>query len=380
MFSAEEVQVLLLSLRVAFCCVLLSLLPAVLLGWLLARREFPLKIALDGLCHLPLVLPPVVTGYLLLLLFGRRGLFGPVLAALDLQLAFDWKGAVLASAVVGFPLMLRSVRLGIESVDPRLERVARTLGAGPVRAFLTVTLRLAAPGLLVGSLLTFARSLGEFGANHHFCGQYCRTDPHHPFGHLHVPQPTGRRKPRRRTNRALGRAFAASPRGQRVVGPSPALELAMLRLRAQRQLGRFALDVDIECHHAVTAIYGPSGAGKTSLLNLVAGLVRPDAGEISLDGQTLFSSTQRIDLPPEHRRIGYVFQDDLLFPHLSTEEKPLLWPRPAANGGAPLCLGPDRRFARNRSPCSSVGRGTCPAASASALPWAVPCSLPRACC
>ena len=94
----------------------------------------------------------------------------------------------------------------------------------------------------------------------------------------------------------------------------------MLRLRAQRQLGPFALDIDIECHHAVTAIYGPSGAGKTSLLNVVAGLVRPDSGEISLDGQTLFSSAQHIDLPPEHRRIGYVFQDDLLFPHLSTEE------------------------------------------------------------
>ena len=111
----------------------------------------------------------------------------------------------------------------------------------------------------------------------------------------------------------------------------------MLCLRAQRQLGPFALDIDIECHHAVTAIYGPSGAGKTSLLNVVAGLVRPDAGEISLDSQTLFSSAQHIDLPPEHRRIGYVFQDDLLFPHLSTEKN--------------LCYGRDllpaaaRRFA-----------------------------------
>ena len=111
----------------------------------------------------------------------------------------------------------------------------------------------------------------------------------------------------------------------------------MLCLRAQRQLGPFTLDIDIECHHAVTAIYGPSGAGKTSLLNVVAGLVRPDSGEISLDGQPLFSSTQHIDLPPEHRRIGYVFQDDLLFPHLSTEEN--------------LCYGRDllptaaRRFA-----------------------------------
>lgn len=195
MFSTEEVQVLLLSLRVAFCCVLLSLAPAVLLGWLLARREFPLKIALDGLCHLPLVLPPVVTGYLLLLLFGRGGLFGPVLAALDLQLAFDWKGAVLASAVVGFPLMLRSIRLGIESVEPRLERVARTLGAGPVRAFLTVTLRLAAPSLLVGSLLSFARSLGEFGATMVFAANIAgqtRTIPLAIYSYLNQPDSEGR--------------------------------------------------------------------------------------------------------------------------------------------------------------------------------------------
>jgi len=109
-------------------------------------------------------LPPVVTGYLLLLLFGRRGLFGPLLSSLGLDLAFNWKGAVLASALVAFPLVLRAVRLGIEGVDPRLETVARTLGASGFRAFFTVTLRLAAPGLLVGALLAFARSLGEFGA------------------------------------------------------------------------------------------------------------------------------------------------------------------------------------------------------------------------
>lgn len=190
MLGPEEWQVLALSLRVAFCCVLLSLVPAVLLGWLLARREFPLKVALDGLCHLPLVLPPVVTGYLLLVLFGRHGFFGPFLDAIGLQLAFDWKGAVLASAVVGFPLMLRSVRLGIESVDPRLERVARTLGASPLRAFLTITLRLAAPGLLVGSLLTFARSLGEFGATITFAANIAgqtRTIPSAIYTYLNQP-------------------------------------------------------------------------------------------------------------------------------------------------------------------------------------------------
>ena len=190
MLSPEEWQVLGLSLRVAFCCVLLSLVPAVLLGWLLARREFPGKIVLDGLCHLPLVLPPVVTGYLLLMLFGRRGFFGPLLAAIDLQLAFDWKGAVLASAVVGFPLMLRSVRLGIESVDPRLENVARTLGAGRLRTFLTITLRLALPGLIVGSLLTFARSLGEFGATITFAANIAgqtRTIPSAIYTYLNQP-------------------------------------------------------------------------------------------------------------------------------------------------------------------------------------------------
>ena len=164
MLSPQEWDVLGLSLRVALASVGLSLPPAIAMGWLLARREFRGKLLLDGLCHLPLVLPPVVTGYVLLLAFGRRGWFGPVLDALGVTLAFDWKGAVLASAVVAFPLALRAVRLAIEEVDPRLEGVARTLGAGPWRVFFTVTLRLAAPGLWGGALLAFARSLGEFGA------------------------------------------------------------------------------------------------------------------------------------------------------------------------------------------------------------------------
>ena len=164
MLSPQEWDVLGLSLRVALASVGLSLPPAIAMGWLLARREFRGKLLLDGLCHLPLVLPPVGTGYVLLLAFGRRGWFGPVLDALGVTLAFDWKGAVLASAVVAFPLALRAVRLAIEEVDPRLEGVARTLGAGPWRVFFTVTLRLAAPGLWVGALLAFARSLGEFGA------------------------------------------------------------------------------------------------------------------------------------------------------------------------------------------------------------------------
>jgi len=191
MLTAEEWEVLELSLRVALCCVVVSLPFGVGLGWLLARAEFRGKVLLDGFCHLPLVLPPVVTGYVLLLLFGRRGFLGGMLErTFGLHFAFNWKGAVLASAVVGFPLMLRAIRLAIESVDPRLERVARTLGAGPVYAFFTVTLRLSVPGLIVGALLTFARSLGEFGATITFVSNIqgeTRTIPAAIFTYLNQP-------------------------------------------------------------------------------------------------------------------------------------------------------------------------------------------------
>ncbi|MEW6750491.1 MAG: molybdate ABC transporter permease subunit [Candidatus Latescibacterota bacterium] len=190
MLSPEEWEVVLLSLRVAFCCVLISLPPGIFMAWLLARVSFPGKLLLDGICHLPLVLPPVVTGYLLLLLCGRRGALGGVLEDLGIRLAFNWKGAVLASAAVGFPLLLRAVRMGIEAVDPRLEQVARTLGAGPLRAFVTVTLRLATPGLLVGALLSFARSLGEFGATITFVSNIpgqTRTVPSAIYTYLNQP-------------------------------------------------------------------------------------------------------------------------------------------------------------------------------------------------
>ena len=188
--TPEELHVLGLSLRVAIACVVLSLPVAVALGWLLARHEFRGKLLVDGLCHLPLVLPPVVTGYLLLLLFGRRGLLGPLLEGVGLTLAFDWKGAAIASAVVAFPLALRAVRLAIEAVDPRLEGVAHTLGAGPLRVFFTVTLRLAVPGLLVGALLAFARSLGEFGATITFVANISgetRTIPLAIYTYLNQP-------------------------------------------------------------------------------------------------------------------------------------------------------------------------------------------------
>ena len=160
-----ELEAVTLSLRVALWCVLLSLVPALLLAWLLARRDFPGKQLLNAVVHLPLVLPPVAVGYLLLLLFGHNGPLGAWLERdFGLTVAFTWKGAAIASATMGFPLMVRAIRLALEAVDRRLEAAARTLGARPARVFVTITLPLMVPGILTGAVLSFARSLGEFGA------------------------------------------------------------------------------------------------------------------------------------------------------------------------------------------------------------------------
>ena len=163
--TPTEWTAILLSLRVASVATLVATPLGIALAWLLARRDFWGKSFLDALVHLPLVLPPVVTGYLLLLTFGRRGLVGGWLAdTLGIVFAFRWTGAALACGVMAFPLLVRPIRLSIEAVDQKLEQAAETLGAAPFRVFLTVTLPLALPGVLAGMVLGFAKAIGEFGA------------------------------------------------------------------------------------------------------------------------------------------------------------------------------------------------------------------------
>jgi len=170
-FTPAEITILLLSLKVAVCCVILIIAPAIAMAWLLARKSFPGKSLLDSLIHLPLVLPPVVPGYLLLLLFGNSGLIGKFLNEhFGLSIAFTWMGAVVASAVMAFPLMVRSIRLAISHVDRRLELAAQSLGARPLSVFFTVTLPLSMPGIITGLILAFSRSMGEFGATITFVG------------------------------------------------------------------------------------------------------------------------------------------------------------------------------------------------------------------
>ncbi|MGX5665351.1 molybdate ABC transporter permease subunit [Rhizobium daejeonense] len=163
--TPEETTAMLLSLKVAVTAVAFSLPFGVLVAWLLARCDFYGKTLLNGIVHLPLIMPPVVTGYLLLITFGRRGAIGALLDQwFGLVFSFRWTGAALAAAVMGFPLLVRSIRLSLDAVDRKLESAASTLGAPPVWVFLTVTLPLILPGIAAGTVLSFAKAMGEFGA------------------------------------------------------------------------------------------------------------------------------------------------------------------------------------------------------------------------
>ena len=191
MLTPLEVEAIRLSLEISALAVLGCLPVAIGLAWLLARGRFPGRSLLDGVVHLPLVLPPVVVGYLLLVLLGRNGVIGAWLYhALGITLAFTFQGAAVASAVMALPLMVRAIRLSVELVDRGLEQAAATLGASPVAVFATVTLPLAAPGVLAGVVLGFARSLGEFGATITFVSSIpgqTRTLPIAIYGLTQVP-------------------------------------------------------------------------------------------------------------------------------------------------------------------------------------------------
>jgi molybdate transport system permease protein len=194
--TGDDWGIVLLSLKVAITAVLLILPIAFAIAWLLARHRFPGRIVVDALVHLPLVLPPVVTGWMLLLLFGRMGPIGGWLDRwFGVTVMFRWTGAVIAAAVMALPLMVRAIRLSIEAIDLRLEDAARTLGAGPGRVFRTISLPLALPGVLAALVLGFARSLGEFGATISFVSNIpgeTNTLPIAIYAAMQVPGGEGR--------------------------------------------------------------------------------------------------------------------------------------------------------------------------------------------
>lgn len=210
LLTPEELSALHLSAKVAGFATALCLPFAVAVAWLLARYEFRAKFVLEALLQMPMVLPPVVLGYLLLVLFGNQGAIGQYLSAFGIQLAFNWKGAVLASMIVAFPLMVQPIRLSFQMINQQLEQVAGSLGASPLKVFFSVSLPLALPGILIGSILCFSRSLGEFGATITFVGNIpdeTRTIPIAIYSLLQ--QPDGDAMAMRLVTLSLILAFAA---------------------------------------------------------------------------------------------------------------------------------------------------------------------------
>ena len=187
----DEWQAVRLSLRVSFWATLVSLPLGIFVAYALARLEFPGKQVLNGLVHMPLILPPVVTGYLLLITFGRRGSVGQFLEEwFGIVVAFRWTGAAIAAGVMAFPLMVRAIRLAVEAVDPKLEAAAHTLGATKLWVFFTITLPLILPGVIAGAILAFAKAIGEFGATITFVSNIpgeTRTIPSAIYAFLQVP-------------------------------------------------------------------------------------------------------------------------------------------------------------------------------------------------
>jgi len=298
----------------------------------------------DGVLTLPLVLPPTVVGFFLLLIFGRRSAIGEVLEHIGLSIAFSWPATVIAASVVAFPLMYRAALGGFEQVNPNLLGAARTLGAGEWRTFSRVLLPLARPGVMAGVVLTFARALGEFGATLMLAGNIPGRTQTMPVAIFFAADAGD-------TQRALDwvlltvllslASIAAlnywAPRrpraGFRMV-PEPAIPRLEIAARAPAAVpAPGSLIVEVHKHYAgfdLSAAFsagsgrlgllGASGSGKSMTLRCIAGLIRPDSGSVQLNGRVLLDTGRGIDLPPAQRRVGIVFQDYALFPHLTVRE------------------------------------------------------------
>jgi len=318
-------------------------------GW--GTRALGLKGWIDGILTLPLVLPPTVVGYFLLLVFGRRSLLGHALERVGITIVFSWPATVIAATVVAFPLMYRTALGGFEQVNPTLLQAARTLGASEWRIFRRVLFPLAAPGVVAGTVLAFARAMGEFGATLMLAGNIpgrTQTMPIAIFsavedGNTHlatvwvaliVAISLGMIRLLNRQGRAVRAReqkeiapskhaeVGALPIVPREAGPRDG-EIALssaLEIDLQKRLQRFTLRVRLCAGRGAVGILGASGAGKSMTLRLIAGVVTPDCGRIVLNRRVLFNSASGENVPAAKRRIGIVFQDYALFPHMTVAE------------------------------------------------------------
>jgi molybdate transport system permease protein len=301
---------------------------------------------IDGILTLPLVLPPTVVGFFLLLIFGRRSLMGRVLEHIGVTIAFSWPATVIAATVIAFPLMYRTTLGAFEQVNPTLLEAARTLGASEWVVFRRVLLPLAGPGVIAGTVLAFARSLGEFGATLMLAGNIpgrTQTMPIAIFsaaegGDMNaavlwvvlivvVSLAIIRLLNVERKTRIVAQAELSLTRAEFPEQLPTAVGLvrgnasaAALDVDLERTLENFTLRIVLDASNGAVGLLGPSGSGKSMTLRMIAGVSRPDRGRIALNGRVLFDSATGCDIPAARRRIGVVFQDYALFPHLTVAE------------------------------------------------------------
>lgn len=354
--SQEEQNILFLSLRVACFATALGLPWALLFGWLFARRSFWGRSFLETTLTLPLVLPPIVTGYVLLSLLGRNSWLGRSLHTLQIDIPFTQYAAILAASIVSFPLLLRAVQIAIEHVDPKLEEAARTLGATSFQIFFQITLPLAWKGIIAGMLLAFTRSLGEFGATIIFAGNIPGQTQTLPLAIYSLDQagttqsewmaqklvwwmillslfatglsrllqrPT-HHKPLKNKEHLENQKLTTTPKESFFVAPKASSDLRprehFLQVECTYRHTAFSLRTKWETKAGITALCGPSGSGKTTTLHCIAGLYTPQSGHIQHNDLVFLDTHNTIDIPPEQRRIGMVFQEDRLFPHLTVQK------------------------------------------------------------
>ena len=327
--NADDAQVIGLTLGTATLSTLLIFPFGVALAWLLARKEWHGKTLVETVVALPLVMPPVATGLILLNLLGRRGPIGEFLQnVFGTEIVFTWKAVVAAMAVMSFPFLVRTVRLAFEDINPRLEQVARTLGASPLRVFTTITLPLAARGMIAGAVWAFTRALGEFGATILVAGNI-------PGRTTVCPSPSTKtsssvRKTTPTSSWASPPSSPSPPSFSATASPNGGAHDETYPQKLQLRLGAFHLEADLEASGQVIGIFGSSGAGKTSLLEIVAGLRKPASGFIAVDDLVLMHLGEGLFFPPERRGVGYVPQDSRLVSPSLRPQKSCLRPQAAA--------------------------------------------------
>ena len=343
--NALDLSPLWLSLATTLAATSITFVLGLVAAWRMLGVHSRLRAWLDGLFTLPLIMPPTVVGYLLLVLLGARSPLGRALEQLGITIVFSWRATVIAATVVAFPLMYRTALGAMEQVSPTFLDAARSLGAGERRVFFTVLLPLAAPGILAGAVLAFARAMGEFGATLMLAGNIpgrTQTLPIAIFSAVEGGNPVVAalwvtlligisigmiRLLHLPTNQFLRRRTAALPEASAPVLPRIAfpeiqncVSSPMLTAHLGKNLPGFTLELSLSVGCAPLGLLGASGAGKSITLRMLAGIVHPDHGSITLNGRTLYSSEQGIHLPPSQRRIGIVFQDYALFPHRTIAE------------------------------------------------------------